>query len=399
MTRRDFARLILIFALTRAALTIIGALAVTYLPSTEGEQYTHLLDGSAALDMWYRQDAGFYASIATYGFDWFNQRAPADDMAFMPIYPLLVHLVSGLTPTGCALSPYLSTCATIGGVIISNIALLAATLFLFDLVLRRYDKPTAYRAVILLMLSPIGVFLSGVYTEATFLFLTVLTFWLLERDRFWLALMIACLAAITRSVGIALYPALLLYAWRGKDQIMEPQRTSRAQRIKLSSLRIIAAHLPLVIFGGYILFMGLTVGDPLAYFSTYELTWGRAAGTPIQAFTTYFSGEPVSLLGWERSWIDLVMTLGYLVLALLVLREDRAWGLFALLALAIPIASGTLVGMPRFGAVIFPFYILIAKWIGGSGIKARGLQLVAYGASAALALLFLIRFVTWGWIT
>ena len=89
------------------------------------------------------------------------------------------------------------------------------------------------------------------------------------------------------------------------------------------------------------------------------------------------------------------MTLFYLALAvILLLREKtRLWGLFALVALLIPIASGTLIGMPRFGAVLFPFYILLAEWA-----DRRYKQALVYGGAAALALLFIARFVTWRWI-
>ena len=115
MTRRDLLLLILAFVITRAALVGAGVIALRYYPPNEGAEFTHLIDGGAALDLWYRWDAGFYATIATDGYDWLNTRQPADDMAFLPLYPLAIHLVSGLTPTGCLASPYLSTCATVGG--------------------------------------------------------------------------------------------------------------------------------------------------------------------------------------------------------------------------------------------------------------------------------------------
>ena len=171
MTRRDLLLLILAFVITRAALVGAGVIALRYYPPNEGAEFTHLIDGGAALDLWYRWDAGFYATIATDGYDWLNTRQPADDMAFLPLYPLAVHLVSGMTPTGCLASPYLSTCATVGGLVVSNAALLIALLLLFDLARRRYGKSTAWRVALLLLVSPISIFLSGVYTEATFLLL------------------------------------------------------------------------------------------------------------------------------------------------------------------------------------------------------------------------------------
>lgn len=393
ITRRDLVLLVLAFLVSRAALTGAGVLALRFLPSNEGQEFTHLLDGGAALDMWYRWDAGFYASIATYGYDWMKPPDPVTgvvdtaDMAFLPVYPTAIHLVSGLTETGCALSPYLSTCATLGGLLVSNAALLVALLLLFDLACLYFGRTVAWRAALLLLVSPISIYLSGVYTEATFLMFSVLVFWLLARGKFTLAMVAAAFACMTRSVGVALFLPLLWVAWQ----------SAPSQR----PLRLMLAFVPPLLFGGYILLMGVTVGNPLAYFSSYSTTWGRTAGTPLQAFTVYFSGQDVSLFGWERSWLDLLLTLVSLGLALvLCLREQatrllstRIWGIFALVALLIPIATGSLLSMPRFGATLFPFYLLLGRWA-----DKLPKQVLVYGAAAGLALLMLVRFVTWRWI-
>ncbi len=381
MTRRDLLLLVLAFLLTRAALTAAGVLTMRVLPSVQGAEYVHLLDDAPALDMWYRWDAGFYASIATYGYNWVKDGTPTADMAFLPAYPLAIHLVSGLTPTGCALSDYLSTCTTIGGVFVSNVALGLALLLLFDLTLRRFGRTVAWRTALLLLVSPISIFLSGIYTESLFLLLSVLVFWLLERDRFLLAVLAASVACLTRSVGVALFLPLLWAAWQSRPAARP--------------LRLLLAFVPPLLFAGYILLMGLSVGDPLAFFKSFSLTWGRTAGTPLQAFTVFFSGAPVSLFGWSPAWHDLIMTLFYLALSVILLRnaQMRLWGVFALVAVLIPIASGSLLSMPRYGAVLFPFYILLAKWA-----DRLPKQVLVYGSAAALALLFLTRFVTWRWI-
>ena len=377
-TRREILTILALFIVTRIALVVIGAVAVTVLPSTEGPEFKHLLDGNPALDMWYRWDAGFYATIAIEGYDWYNERQVSADMAFLPLYPLAVHLASGLTPTGCALSPYLSTCATIGGLIVSNIALLASAFLLYDIAKKHMGEKTAIRAVALLLIAPNMIFLSGVYTEALFLLLCLLTFWLLERDRFAVAVGVACLACLTRTVGVALYPALVWWAWR-------PPQSRHA--------RLIAAHLPLLVLVGYVLFAGWWVGDPLAFFQANSLIWGRSFTSPIEAFTVYFSGEQIAIFGFRPAWIDLAATIAYLILAILVWRQNRMWGVFALAAILIPIATGTLWSMPRFGAVVFPFYIVLAAWS-----DRLWKQAIVYGVSAALALLFITRFVTWRWI-
>ncbi|MBE0688528.1 MAG: glycosyltransferase family 39 protein, partial [Anaerolineae bacterium] len=351
LSRREVVLIIVLFLVTRLALVTVGTLANVYLPEnpTLGDELKHLLDGGPALDMWYRWDAGFYATIATEGYDWFNDRQPAADMAFLPVYPAAIRAV--MTVTDCFFTAYQSTCATVGGLVVSNVALLGAAFLLYDLARRHANKITALSAVIILMITPNAIFLSGVYTEAPFLALCLLTFWLLDRKQFALALIPACLAALTRSVGIALYPALLWYAWH------EGAVSRRLPRLLL-------AHVPLLVFAAYVLYAGSVAGEPLAYFRNYEVIWERdVTRSPWDTLLAYFGGEPVSWYGWRLSWIDLAAFGGYLVLGIITLRRRPAWGLFALAALLIPFASGTLVAMPRFGTVIFPFYILLAAWV------------------------------------
>src|SRR5690606_35571915 len=148
--------------------------------------------------------------------------------------------------------------------VVSNAALLAATLLLFGLTRATFGGRAGWHAVGLLMLSPAGVFLSGVYTESLFLLLTLLAFVALERGRFGWAVAAAVLACLTRSVGIALVPALLWTAYRLPDTTV----AARPGRLAL-------ALLPGIVFAAYIFGAGLTVGAPLAYFQTYNSTWER----------------------------------------------------------------------------------------------------------------------------
>lgn len=389
-TRRNYTPILFVvglFLITRLVLVGAGAVMNTTLPQNEGAEFTHLLDGGAALDMWYRWDAGFYATIATEGYDWRNTGELTGDMAFLPFYPALLRGVMDIS--GCGYSPYLSTCATVSGLVVSNLALLAAAWLLYDLVQRRHDHSTAQRAVLLLLISPSAIFFSGVYTESLFLLWVVLAFWALETRRFGVAVLAACLAALTRSVGIALYPALLWHVWRSAQAA-----DSAAWRRLLTSWQFYAAHLPLLVFGGYILYAGLTVGDPLAYFRSYQLVWERdITRSPLDTLLIYFSGAEVSLYGAPLSWIDLVAFIASIAFAVVALRYDRAWGLFALAAALIPFASGTLSAMPRFAAVIFPVYVLLALWT-----RNRWRLLAVSALSIALALFFAARFVTWRWI-
>jgi hypothetical protein len=377
MTRRQILLIVALFLVTRVALVAVGVVTTRVWSSTEGEQFTHLLDGGPALDMWYRWDAGFYATIATYGYDWQNEQRPSDDMAFFPLYPLAIRALMPLT-TG--LSPYLSTQATIAGLIVSNLALLVGALLLFDLARRFGGVPLAWRALWLLLLSPGSIYLSGIYTEGLFFLLCTAALWWLERDKFALAVLAAGLACLTRSVGVALIVPLLWAAWN----------TDGLRRW----LRLIFALAPAALTAAYVFISGLYAGNLLAYFQAYQTTWGRGTGSPIRAFTIYFSGEEkVSLYGSPLSWVDPLATVGYLALSVAVARRRLTWGLFALTAMLIPILTGTLLSMPRFGTVIFPFYVVLAAWA-----TTRPRQALLYAVSIALMILVTARFVTWRWI-
>jgi hypothetical protein len=391
MSRRELGIIVALFAVTRAMLVIAGLLAMSVLGVREDPGYTRLLDNVPALDMWHRWDAGFYVDIAINGYKWERQGEMTQDMAFLPVYPLAIRAVSGLTPDGCIWSPYWSTCGTLGGVVISNVALLCAAILLFDLTHHRFDKKTAWLTTVLLLVSPISVFLSGVYSESLFLFLTVLTFWLLMRDQgrlgaaFAGAVIAASVASLTRNVGVALVPALLWYVW-----------TSAEKPISLRTLsRFALATLPILAFGAYVLLVGTRLGNLGAFFQGFGQLWGRRLNL-LDSFTVYFSEARVDLFGWWDSWIDLFAAIFYFVLALIAFRFNRGWGLFALVAVLIPVTSGRLQSMPRYGAALFPFYILIGYWL--ARLDRRWVWALVYGGSALAALGFLARFVTWRWI-
>jgi Gpi18-like mannosyltransferase len=276
----------------------------------------------------------------------------------------------------------MSTCATIGGVIVSEIALLVAFFLLYDITRRRFGERVALIAVAILSVAPTSIYLSGLYTEGMFLCFCLLAFWLLERDHFFPAVLAAAIASLTRPNGLALYPVLLWYAWAKTP----PEQGNRRW------LRLIAANFAPAALAGYILLSGFTAGDPLAYFHTYDLTWGREAGTPWTALSAYFT-QSVAFIGWYPSWFDLICGIVYLALAIITFRRDKVWGTFALAVILLPIASGTIIGMPRYAAAVFPFYILIAQWA-----DRRWRLVLALVIALALMILFATRYATWHWI-
>lgn len=354
--------LLLAFVLTRLFLMLIGSIAVTYLPMRSGPEYRHL-DAPPVLDMWYRWDAGFYTAIAIYGYGWSAFRQVTADMAFLPLYPSAIRSLNLLC--GCD-SP---ECATLHGILISNFALLLAVYAIFAWVKAREGQPVAYRTAGLIFLSPFSIFLSGVYTESLFLGLSGLTFWALHKKRFALAVIAVCLACLTRVVGLALCFPLLIWAWKTPA----PRRVSR----------LMVAGLPALLFGAYIILMGITVGDPWGYLHANAQFWLRSGPQHLVHLLVMQEGG---------SWLDAIFAVFYLVLAVQLLREDRLPGAFALSAVLLPLISGNLASISRYGGAVFPFYWVIARHCPEKYWKPVVVILMV------LMIIFAVQFCTWHWV-
>jgi hypothetical protein len=167
---------------------------------------------------------------------------------------------------------------------------------------------------------------------------------------------------------------------------------------------------------GYLAFVG---GEALAPFHAQE-AWHRHFAGPFvgvldglraafdgarqlisgQSHHIYFSstvGSPTVAADHN------LVLLGFLVLALVMLagvlrRLPRAYGLYVLAELALPlsypVASQPLMSLPRFMVVLFPLFIWLGMWV-SERPRARLLTLVS---SVLLMLVFLGQFATWHWV-
>ncbi|MBN1875032.1 MAG: hypothetical protein JXA33_12440 [Anaerolineae bacterium] len=361
--------------LTRTFLLLLGYIAVMYLPIQTGEGYDRI-DTSPLLDMWYRWDAGYYTAIATYGYSWAVFHKVTADMAFMPLYPLAIRGLN--TMEHCSTR----ACATLNGILISNLALLISIYILFDFIQIQEGDTIAYQTVALLLLSPFSVFFSGVYTESLFLCLSLLTFLALHKDRFILAICTASLACLTRTVGLALYFPLMIWVWQKYWRVQ-----GNLDTILLSIRRFLtplAAHIPVFIFIGYIAFMGWHVGDWTGYFKANALFWKRDGPGHLIYWLVMREGGSVD---------DMVFAVLYIILVIFTWRKDLTLGGFALAAIALPLLSGNLASMRRYGSVVFPFYWTLAQ----QANRANKLSLI-YLVSIVLLIIYTLQFVTWHWV-
>jgi hypothetical protein len=327
------------------------------------------------IDVWARWDSDFFLRIADDGYD----RSSA---AFFPLYPALVALLGRVF-----LGHYV-----LAGVVISLTASLAAFLLLYRLAEPRLGADGARRAVLYLALFPMTLFLLAVYSEGLFLLLAVAAFALAERRRFLGAGIATGLALLTRPFGLALLPAVALVAWRSGER-------RRALR-SLAAAPALAALYPLLLWR--------EVGDPWAFAHAQDV-WHRQL-SPVGPLGGIWDGIRVVVTGNTpggstplhatavnvEGLVALVLFAGLAIVAWR--RFGAPYGVFAAFSLALPLSVPSerwpLLSLPRFGVVVFPFFLALA-WVG----RTPRAHAVILGTSALFLGVAVTQWALWQWVS
>jgi mannosyltransferase PIG-V len=319
-------------------------------------ELTH--DVGLLIDVWARWDSVWFLRIAEHGYG----AAEEATAAFYPLYPLLVGILGRIL-----LGHYV-----LAGMLISLAATLGAFTLLYRLAVPKLGADGARRAVLYLAVFPFAVFLGAVYSEALFLFLALAAFVLAERGSFLGAGLAAGLAWLARPLGIALLPALVLIAWS-------------APRRGPALLRLTTAP---ALFALYPLYLWWRLDDPLAFVRAEDVwsrhfSWAGPLGGLWDGLRAGWAGirqlasDSDTTLYWsavQDADPDRVAAVNLEQLAFLVLfaalaviawrRFGAPYGLFAAISLAIPLSVPSerwpLLSLPRFGLVVFPFFLALA---------------------------------------
>jgi hypothetical protein len=350
-----------------------------------------LHDSGWVLDVWARWDSKWLVGIAEHGY------TRAQEYAFFPLYPGAVGALGRVF-----FGHYVAA-----GVVVSLAAALGSFLLLHRIADRWLGLDGGRRAVLYLALFPMSLFLQAVYTESLFLLLTLAAFLLAEKRHFGWAGLVTGLALLTRPAGFALIPPLVLLAWRSSNRL-------RA----LAGL----ASAPLL-FAAYPLYLWQKLGDPFAFIHA-ELDpawtrdtswWGPIAGIR-EGLRAGWTGvlQLASGSNAHRYWEPVhdtpplrVATINLEQLAFLVLfvaltvvvwrRFGAPYGLFCALSLAMPLSAPAerwpLVSIPRFGLVVFPFFLALAA-LGG---RPR-VHTAIVGVSAIMLGVAVSQWALWQWV-
>ena len=157
------------------------------------------------LDNW---DSEYFIFIAQHGYRKYEQ-----SMAFFPLYPLLMHILSNTVFYPLNYIMAYRSVVLFSGVVINFITFLfaAASLYLLTLEITQ-NRRLSFLAAALFCINPASVFMTAVYTECLFATFTFLGLLLLEKSYDWFAAVSFALANATRSNGILLC-GYLAFKW------------------------------------------------------------------------------------------------------------------------------------------------------------------------------------------
>ena len=352
------------FTVTRFAIVVIAELAAVIINQRAGthvNESRHLL-----LAVWGHWDAVHYLDVATIGYH-------GTDMAFFPLYPMLIAVLGKFTGNHL-----------VAGLLISNAAFFFGLLYLYKWVEHEFDRSVARRAIFYISIFPTAVFFSAVYTESLFFALTVASFYYIREHKWLIAGAIGFFAALTRSEGVLLVIPFAL----------EWYSHYRAGAHDFVRAAIAVCLIPLGLFC-YMAYLWVLNGDPL-YFSHVQIHWNRHFAPPWVSFyhSLYLLTHAVQGQTIANQFLELTFTL--LMIGVLIggWRRLRPSAIsYMAISILVPLCTSSLMSMPRFALVLFPMFTILALW---------GAKPSVNNAIVALALpllgLFTVLFADWYWV-
>lgn len=369
-------KLAVLLLLWQGFIILVSKYSLSWIPLRSGDYLGSYQQGYLISPLYYSRanfDGNHYISIARDGY------GISSHYAFFPLYPLLVRLLSNIIHPDYTAAFGLSLCA-----------FAIALAVLWRLIRLDYSGAVASWAILLLVFFPVSFFFSFIYTESLFLLFVVSAFYSARLGRWWLAGILGLLAASTRLMGIALFPALALEYF-----IQSPR-----PKIKISRL------LPLLLIpaglGIYMGYLQLVAHDPLAFMHVQEnFRQGRSAHFVLifQVFWRYLKmiftvnrADPIYLAVLLEFGSALVFSFAAVVS---LFRQRLSYAIYSLICIFLPPLTGNFISMSRFALVAFPLFILLGQTIAKSSWIAKLFALVVL---VFLSVVYISLFVRGIWV-
>jgi hypothetical protein len=328
---------------TRLPLLMFARLIWYFRPSTLSDGH-FLYHGGAPHGTWWvdafqRFDAYWFLNVVREGYQFFGTMdqgsgaiagVPETNITPFPLYPALM-----------SAGEWLIGDASLAGLLISQVFLLLAMVWLFQLVQTETNQRVASSAVWFLAVSPFGYIFSAIYSESLFIALSIGALLAARKQHPWLGAVAGCLAALTRLPGVLIAIPLAIEILGHRDR----------PRWHLGSVLLVPAGTLL-----YFAYLWQLTGEPHAYFIG-QLGWHHEFVPPWHHPLLWLQAP-----GLSGDMLVGVVTAALMVALLIGSWRRLRWSYWIYFATAFPLlmASANLLGMPRYCAALFPIYIAFA---------------------------------------
>ncbi|MDX2161897.1 MAG: mannosyltransferase family protein [bacterium] len=344
----------------------------------------------ALIDAWYRWDTGWYLFIAHQGYS-----VNADAIIYPPLYPALIRLFA----------PVFGGDYLLSAIVISSVAAFFALLLLYKIAAALCGEPVARWTILLFITYPAAFFLMAGYTESLFLACVLGAWWMVMRQRYWLAGILALLAALTRSQGwtLALPFATMIYIAPNLENW--GMLTAQLRTTMIALLRPLPA-----VLGGIAGTAAYVFGMRLAGFGSVEAQfasaqWKTSLVFPLQSVAEAVASlfDPAHPFFVSNVFNTLAFVLCVVMGVLMIRRLPLAYPLYVGVTLFFILlrshADIELHGMLRYAVAIFPVFIMMALLLQGRSRPARLRRALVLAVGGGLQVIFLAQFVLWLWVS
>ena len=353
-------------------LTKVGALAIGY-----AALWAATGAAPGPFDPWHRWDAPHYTDIAVFGYmaddpgnlsaPGYQQVFPGDLDLYIVFFPLFPWLLAGVNAVGS--DPIASA------FVVSTVASLFVAPVLYRLVKVDLGHHIGLWAAGLLLVFPTAFFLHIGYTESLFLALAFGSLWLARTNRWWLAGLLAALAALTRVNGLILAPALVVEAslqWRAA-----PDRRLRVEWLAIAGVG--------VGFGVYLAVNQVVYGDLFAFSEIQREHWFKQLTWPwdgIAGVLRWFDDpDPDSVFMYGGMEL-LFIAIGLAATVATAIWLRPTWAVWMAGNWILSVSTGFVLSVPRYSLALFGIMVWAA--IIGERWRVAG-WVIAAGSATAMA--------------
>lgn len=332
--------LILLFLSSRLLLVLVGCI------------YNYLTgDYSKTWDLLYHFDAEWYVDIIENGYQAIPRGDGQANYAFYPLYPMVVRFIKQFFPDSFTTNQI--------GIYVSNLCIFLASFVSVKLVRRLSDRDDGYFIAFLLFFAPHSMYFAMTYTESMFVLFTALFFYACHCKKFFLASICACLAALTRIVGVFLVFSLLFSLYQAEYglQFNVKKIISFIKRIFLKPLYLLEILIcPLGIFG-YLYYLYRLTGDVWAS-AHIQVAWHHPYNSIFKAIyhNLLSPGSGASSQYWS-----LWAILGFAMILYLLYKGYYSYATFGFLSLIVPLNTDVLAAS-RYVMGNFVIYIALYEY-------------------------------------